>query len=171
MKSAPSRPTPDGSPRSSSAHAERCRTLIAHAASATLSTIAREPAGYPFGSLVAVAFDDEGAPLLLLSRLAEHTQNLAAREEASILVVEPAEGADPLATGRLSILGRCRPMVGDRADAARARFLAKHPEAEPYAGFSDFAMYRLEPSAIRYVGGFGRMSWVDIDRYRSAREP
>jgi putative heme iron utilization protein len=151
-------------------HAERCRALTARAGSATLSTIAREPEGFPFGSLVAVAFDDEGAPLLLLSRLAEHTQNLAAREQASILVVEPApDGADPLATGRLSIVGSCRAIPADGAEAARARFLARHPEAEPYSRFSDFAMYRLEPAAIRYVGGFGRMSWVDVEGYRRAR--
>ena len=57
-------------------HAERCRTLASQATSATLSTIARDPSGFPYGSLVIVAIDALGRPLLLLSELAEHTGNL-----------------------------------------------------------------------------------------------
>lgn len=151
-------------------HAERCRTLAARARAGTLCTLAREPAGYPYGSLVAVAFDGAGRPLLLLSDLAEHTANLKAHAEASVLVAEPApEGVDPLALGRMTMLGPCR-RLDDAAEAGAARdaFLASHPEAARYAGFRDFAFYRLEPEAIRYVGGFGRMSWVAADAYGQA---
>ena len=68
-------------------HAERCRTLFARARHGVLSTLAREPKGFPFGSLVAVACDEDGQPLLLLSALAEHTQNLEVAADASLLVV------------------------------------------------------------------------------------
>src|SRR5579862_6930954 len=91
------------------AHAERCRTLASRARSATLSTIARDPVGFPYGSLVTVAVDGEGRPLLLLSELAEHTQNLAHREDASILLTEPIDPSrSPLAIGRVTLLGPCR---------------------------------------------------------------
>lgn len=148
-------------------HAERCRTLVRNAKSATLSTLAREPAGFPFGSLVALAVDAQGRPLLFLSKLAEHTGNLLARSEASILVTEPA-GVDPLAHGRVTILGRCEAIPEEERPSARELFLAQQPSAATYIDFSDFAFYRLEPTALRYVGGFGRMSWVTAEDYRAA---
>ncbi|WP_437878888.1 HugZ family protein [Sorangium sp. So ce513] len=150
-------------------HAERCRTLAERARAATLCTIARDPAGYPYGSLVTVTVDAHGRPLLLLSALAEHTGNLKARPEASLLIAEPAEGrADPLALGRMTLIGPCRPLEGPEAAAARTRFLAAHPRASYYVDFTDFSFYRLDPVSVRYVGGFGRMSWIEADAYASA---
>jgi hypothetical protein len=151
------------------AHAGLCRTLAATARSGTLCTIARDPAGFPYGSLVAVAVDALGRPILLLSQLAEHSQNLSHREEASLLLTSPPEtGRSPLESGRVTLLGPCRRVEGADRDEARRIFLAAHPDAAQYVDFKDFAFYRLEPIALRYVGGFGRMSWVNIDEYRAA---
>jgi putative heme iron utilization protein len=147
-------------------HAALCRDLVARASSATLSTHAREPEGFPHGSLVAVAADDAGRPLLLLSTLAEHTGNLLARPEVSLLFVEPtAPGGDPLAGGRVTLLGTCAALPEAEVAAARTAFLARHPSAAQYVDFADFAFYRVMPRALRYVGGFGRMSWVASDAY------
>ncbi|KYG03690.1 hypothetical protein BE21_50415 [Sorangium cellulosum] len=165
--------TPEAAPAAqtvpSPSHAERCRTLAQRARTATLCTLARDPAGYPYGSLVTVAVDAHGRPLLLLSALAEHTGNLKARAEASLLVAEPAEGrADPLALGRMTLIGPCRPLEAAEAAAARTTFLAAHPRASYYVDFTDFSFYRLDPVSIRCVGGFGRMSWVDAADYAAA---
>jgi len=158
-----------GDPVREPTHAERCRTLVEDARSATLCTIAREPAGYPYGSLVTVAVDAEGRPLFLLSELAEHTGNLKARSECSALVTEPLGSHDqPLALGRVTILGRCAKVLEGERALVRERFLSKQPTASYYVDYDDFAFYRLEPEALRYVGGFGRMSWVTPPDYRSA---
>ncbi|MDB4945051.1 MAG: putative heme iron utilization protein [Labilithrix sp.] len=150
-------------------HAARCRDLVSRARHGTLCTIARDPAGFPFGSLVAIAADEAGRPLFLLSSLAEHTKNLLAGSEASLLVAEPAPaGADPLALGRVTILGRVRPVPPGELHSALDVFLAHQPEAATYVTFADFAFYRLEPEQLRYVGGFGRMSWVSAEEYREA---
>jgi len=150
-------------------HAERCRTLVATARAATLCTLARDPEGYPYGSLVTVAIDSFGRPLFLLSTLAEHTGNLVARSEASVLLTEPLDAHDqPLAVGRVTILGQCAQVPADEHVTVRERFLAHQPAAAYYVDFSDFAFYRLEPAALRYVGGFGRMSWVSSEDYRAA---
>jgi putative heme iron utilization protein len=150
-------------------NAERCRTLVARAKSATLATLARDPAGFPYASLVAVAFDGAGRPILLLSELAEHTGNLHARADASVLVAEPAApGDDPLALGRLTILGPCIRVPESERALARELFVREHPASAQYVDFRDFAFYRLEPVALRYVGGFGRMSWVTLEEYRVA---
>jgi putative heme iron utilization protein len=150
-------------------HAERCRTLVSGAKSATLSTLGREPPGYPYGSLVTIAFDAAGRPLFLLSELAEHTGNLHARPEASVLITEPLGTHDqPLALGRVTVLGPCTKVAPGERDGVRSTFLEQQASASYYVDFDDFAFYRLEPLALRYVGGFGRMSWVEPGDYRTA---
>ncbi len=151
----------------SPSHAQRCRALLAEARTAALSTLAREPAGFPFGSLVTLAVDPRGRPLLLLSDLAEHTGNLRACADVSVLVLA-ADAAEPLAAERVTLLGRCARVPDEEAPAALATFLAQQPSAEAYARFADFALYRVEPVALRYVGGFGRMSWVGAEDYGRA---
>src|SRR5579885_2609522 len=86
--------------------ASTCRALARRARFGALATVARDPAGWPFATLVAVAFDGRGRPLLLLSRLAEHTKNLEACDRASLLVGEDGPG-DPLAGGRMTLVGTC----------------------------------------------------------------
>ena len=150
-------------------HAERCRTLVAGSRSATLCTIARDPAGFPYGSLVTIAFDERGRPLLLISELAEHTQNLADCANASLLLAEPMDRhRTPLALGRITLLGTCAKVPAEERDAVRTAFLAAQPDASYYVDFKDFSFYRLEPLALRYVGGFGRMSWVTAADYMAA---
>src|SRR5215813_2598151 len=129
-------------------HAERARTLVAQISTGTLCTLAHEPDGYPYGSFVTVAFD-EGNPVFLISRLAEHTKNLERDPRASLLVAE--SGADdPLANGRVTMLGPCTRVERD-GGRARAAFLAVHPNAAYYADFGDFAFWKLRVTAIRYI--------------------
>ena len=146
-------------------HAERARTLVAQISTGTLCTLALEPDGYPYGSFVTVAFD-EGNPVFLISALAEHTKNLERDPRASLLVAE--SGADdPLANGRVTMLGLCTRVEGD-GGRARAAFLGVHPNAAYYADFRDFAFWSLRVDAIRYIGGYGRMSWIGHDEWRAA---
>jgi putative heme iron utilization protein len=148
--------------------AERARTLFVHTPHATLATVAVEPAGYPFGSLVGHAVDDAGRPLLCLSDLAEHTTNLKADPKASLMVSAVTEtGSDPLAGARATLIGDLREVPGGDREEAHRRYREVHPEAF-YSTFSDFRIYRLEVAAVRYVGGFGRMSWVSAAEYADA---
>lgn len=146
-------------------HAERARTLVTRIPTGTLCTLALEPAGYPYGSFVTVAFDG-GDPVFLISALAEHTKNLERDPRASLMVAE--SGADdPLANGRVTLLGPCTRIEKD-GDSARAAFLAVHPNAAYYADFRDFGFWTLRVNAIRYIGGYGRMSWISQDDWQTA---
>lgn len=138
-------------------HAERSRTLVASRTTGTLCTIAIEPAGYPYGSFVTFALDD-GAPVFLISKLAAHTQHLEADPRASLLVAED-HAEDPLANGRVTLVGDAARL--EDSPSARSAFLAVHPSASYYVDFSDFAFWRLTVASVRYIGGYGRMSWVD----------
>ncbi|MDI1449654.1 DUF2470 domain-containing protein [Polyangium sp. 6x1] len=160
---------PSGAPPRAPSHAERARTLARAAQFGSLATMARDPEGYPYASLVALATDARGRAVLFLSRLAEHTQNLLARPEASVLLLEsPIVGEKLLEKGRVTLLGPCTAVPPEEAPECRALFLAAHPDAATYADFPDFTHYRIEPRSLRYVGGFGRMSWVDAAAYARA---
>lgn len=149
-------------------HAERARTLVAGQKTGTLCTLALEPAGYPYGSFVTFALH-AGQPVFLISRIAEHTRNLGADGRASLLVHEAGK-ADPLANGRVTLIGPCARLARDAAElpALREAFLAVHDSARYYVDYADFDFWRLELSAVRFIGGYGRMSWVGVDDFRRA---
>src|SRR5688572_12619676 len=146
-------------------HAERARTLVAQISTGTLCTLAIEPAGYPYGSFVTVGFE-HGNPIFLISALAEHTKNLERDPRASLLVAEGG-AADPLANGRVTMLGPCTRVDGD-GGSARAAFFAAHPHSTYYADFRDFAFWKLHVDHVRYIGGYGRMSWISKVDWQAA---
>ena len=122
----------------------------------TLATLDRN-SGHPFASLVNVATDVDGAPLILVSRLATHTANLECDGRASLLLAETGKG-DALAHPRLTVLGTFAPVAREGADDARIRrrFLVRHPKSELYAGFADFAFWRMDVVSAHLNGGFAR---------------
>jgi len=136
------------------------RRLVRAADRAVLSTsLARDGlAGWPYGSLVLVATDHDLSPLLLISQLADHTRNIAREPRVSLLYDGTVGAVDPLTGARVSLLGR---VARDDRAGPRARFLARHPSAERYAGFGDFHLYRVAIEAAHLVAGFGRIHWLD----------
>jgi len=128
-------------------------TLLKEARSAALATLM--PDGMPFGSLVSVAMGADGAPLMLLSRLAVHTANLERDARASLLIAAAAATGNPLADARITLTGTAFPVGNDAA--AREAFLARHPEAAAYADFADFAFFRFRTLGAHMVAGFGRI--------------
>lgn len=132
------------------------KTLLRATRAGTLGTLDRNT-GHPFCSLVTVATDVDGSPLILTSRLSTHTANLEADGRASVLLAQTGKG-DPLAHPRLTVLGTFAPVARDGDDDARVRrrFLARHPKAELYAGFGDFSFWRLAVASAHLNGGFAR---------------
>jgi len=136
------------------------RGLLRAADRATLATTLAGPSGdgWPYASLVLLALDHDAAPLLLISTLAEHTRNLAADPRAAVLVDGTAGLDEPLTGARATVLGR---FVRDDDPGRRARYLRRHPSAAGYAGFGDFAIWRMQVERAHLVAGFGRIHWVD----------
>lgn len=150
-------------------HAERARTLVAGANRGILSTLSLDPAGYPFGSVATYAIDDAGRPIVFVSTMAEHTRNAAADPRASVIVTEPfPDGSDPLAAGRVTLIGDLLEVGDDERPAVRDRYLAENPASAYYIDFGDFSFWRLEVRSVRYVGGYGRMGWVEASDYARA---
>lgn len=127
------------------------KALLRTIRTGALATLDRQT-GFPFATLVTVATDVDGAPLFLMSTLSGHTANLAADPRASVLLAERGKG-DPLAHPRITVIGR---IAKDDAPRARRRFLARHPKAALYAGFGDFAIWRMAVEGAHLNGGFAR---------------
>lgn len=135
---------------------ELAKALLRTARSGTLATLDRNT-GHPFASLTNVATDADGSPLILISKLATHTANLERDGRASVLLAETGKG-DALAHPRLTVLGTFAPVARDSADDARIRrrFLARNRKSELYAGFPDFAFWRMTVTSAHLNGGFAR---------------
>src|SRR4029079_10881195 len=88
---------------------------------------------------------------------------------ASLIVTEPfPEGSDPLAAGRVTLIGDLLEGGGPERADVRDRYLAANPASAYYIDFGDFSFWRLEVKSVRYVGGYGRMSWVEAADYAAA---
>jgi heme oxygenase (biliverdin-IX-beta and delta-forming) len=132
------------------------KTLLRTIRAGTLATLDRNT-GHPFASLVNVATDANGSPVILTSRLSTHTANLEMDGRCSILLAETGKG-DPLAHPRLTVLGGMAMVERVSAVDARVRrrFLARHPKSELYAGFGDFSFWRMDVVSAHLNGGFAR---------------
>jgi len=143
-------PTPDFDPRTAA------KTLMREGRTGALATLMAAP-GDPYCSLVNVATAADGAPLLLISRLAVHTKNILADPRVSLMLDERKAG-DPLEGARVMLMGTA---AATDDPEARRRYLDRHPAAEMFAGFKDFAFHRVTLKGAHLVAGFGRI--VDLE--------
>jgi putative heme iron utilization protein len=132
------------------------KELLRATRAGALATIDRNT-GHPFSSLVNVATDADGSPVILVSRLSTHTANIEADPRASVLLASTGKG-DPLAHPRLTVLGTFANIERNTPDGARVqrRFLSRHPKSNLYAGFGDFTFWRLHVASAHLNGGFAR---------------
>jgi len=112
------------------------------------------PEGSPYASLVNVASDQAGRPLILISKLAWHTRHLSHDPRASLLIADPNPEGDRLEASRATLIGRFETVS---EESVARRYLALHPGAAEYAGFADFNYWRLTPETVHLVAGFGRI--------------
>jgi hypothetical protein len=131
--------------------------LLHHGASGTLATHARLQAGFPYPTILPFAPDPMHRPVILVSRLAEHTRNLLADSRAGFLVYR-ANGDDVLNGQRVTLLGRFEATHDTRL---AQRYIRYHPDARRYLALGDFMFFRLSLERLRYIGGFGAMGWIE----------
>jgi putative heme iron utilization protein len=138
--------------------AKLARSLLRRSRQGALATL-RPGNGDPYCSLVNVASHGDGSPILLISRLALHTQNILADSRVSLMLDERAQG-DPLEGSRIMLAGRAEQASGDALATLRRRYLNAHPSAEAFVDFKDFSFFRIRPAGAHLVAGFGRI--VDL---------
>ena len=143
------KPTSDFDPRTAA------KKLLREGRTGALATL-MPGSGDPYCSLVNLATAADGSPLLLISKLAVHTRNILADPRCSLMIDERKAG-DPLEGGRMMLMGTA---VKTDDKGVRRRYLERQPDAEPFAGFADFAFYQVLLKGAHLVAGFGRI--VDL---------
>jgi heme iron utilization protein len=135
------------------------RSLLRRSRQGALATL-MAGSGDPYCSLVNVASNPDGSPILLISRLALHTKNILGDARVSLMLDERAAG-DPLEGARIMLAGRAEPAGVAEAAALRRRYLNAHPSAQAFVEFKDFSLFRIRPASAHLVAGFGRI--VDLE--------
>lgn len=135
--------------------------LLTHEGDGILSTISVEVTGYPFGSVTPYCLDEDFFPNILISSIAQHTKNIMADNKVSLLISERSLSTNKQAIARLTYLGNA--VKVDNIEPIKTRYLNYFPNAKDYFKTHDFVFYRIEPVRLRYIGGFGKISWIEKD--------
>ncbi|MGA9993211.1 MAG: DUF2470 domain-containing protein [Thiobacillaceae bacterium] len=128
-----------------------------------LATLSKRLDGFPFGSVAPFVTDQSGAPVILISTLAEHTRNILQDNRVSLIIHPCAD--DMQSAGRVTLSGRAV-QLSDKTPL-RNRYLRYLPQAAQYFDLHDFQFYRIDITAVRYIGGFGKIHWLEPASYHA----
>jgi hypothetical protein len=110
--------------------------------------------------LLPICRDAQAYPLLLISHLAQHTQNLGKDPRCSLTLIR-SEHADVLQWTRLSCLAEVEPV---NTGKALERYCRYFPDGRHYHKELNFNLYRLRPKRFYLISGFGSARWYDASR-------
>lgn len=143
-------------------NAQEARCLLRAHHYGALSTLSKKFDGFPFGSITPYLVDHDGSLIILISTLAEHTRNILNDPRVS-LICHNQRDPHIQTQGRVTVVGHAS-QITDKQHTS-TRYLRHFPEAVTYFEMHDFHFYRIQPHAIRYIGGFGRIHWVKMPHY------
>jgi len=146
------------------------RSLLLSSDYGTLSTHSADCPGYPFASIVPVGFDDFYRPIILISRLAQHTRNIAENAKVSLFLndAHQRDYDDVQTCARITVLAQAQRLDSEADANTVRRYCRFYQQAESYYKELDFDFYRLEPEKVRFIAGFGQIHWVAPERLFAA---
>ncbi|CAM4159300.1 HugZ family protein [Pseudoalteromonas byunsanensis] len=144
------------------------RTLVRQSNVCVISTISKNLAGYPFGSVSPFMSDNEGRLIFYIAGIAQHSRNLTENSKMCATVFDAAEQGDQNAHARVTIVGDAAPVPQDEHDALLTRYERQYPEAISYRQAHDFQLWRMDVKRVRYIGGFGHIFWIEKDEWQQS---
>jgi len=139
------------------------RALLLENYQGILSTNSLEMPGYPFGSVVPYCLDQTGNPVILISRIAQHTKNILADPKVSLITIE--QNVDDVQIGgRLTWVADVKTLQGEEIETAAERYYRFFPQSRDFHQVHDFDFYRLELVRARYIAGFGKIHWISPEK-------
>ncbi len=134
---------------------------------AILSTISKKYEGYPFGSFVTYVSGWDRTIFLYLSDLADHTKNLKKNHKSCITIFKKNESGDVQNSARLTLIGDLKKVPLKIYEACKDRFHNFFPESSVYEQMHDFNFYQISITQSRWIGGFGKISWLDPKNWKN----
>ena len=134
---------------------------------AILSTISKQHNGYPFGSFVTYVSGWDRTIFLYLSDLADHTKNLKKDHRSCITIYKKNNSGDVQNSARLTLIGDLKKVQDSIYKACKERFHNFFPESKAYEQMHDFNFYQISITQARWIGGFGKISWLDPKNWKN----
>ena len=128
---------------------------------AILSTLSKKYDGYPFGSFVTYVSGWDRTVLLYLSDLADHTKNFKKDHKSCITLLKKNKNGDVQNSARLTLMGDLKIVPEKIYEKCKDRFQNIFPEIKTYTQMHDFNFYQITINQARWIGGFGKISWLD----------
>ncbi|MDX1696611.1 MAG: pyridoxamine 5'-phosphate oxidase family protein, partial [Ketobacteraceae bacterium] len=155
---------------------DQARLVLSQHFYGVLSTLSVKFSGHPFGSVVPYCLDYQGRPLILISRLAQHTRNLQQDPRLSLLVLDRAppgtrggNGGNVQTDARLTLVGKAiRVTDPAQIEACAQRYYRHFPDTAGYHSELDFEFYSLVTDTLRFIPGFGQACWLSAERVLKA---
>jgi len=149
------------------------RDLLWRSEHGVLCTLSSRVEGWPFGSIVPYAIDAFGRPAILIATIAEHFKNIARDPRVSLFVHDQQSasrepGEDVQAFGRVTVMARARRTAPEERPDVEPRYFFRVPSAAGYHRAHDFEFFSLDIERVRYIGGFGKIFWLDADGFRTS---
>ena len=130
-----------------------------------LSTMSKIYKDYPFGSLVTYVSSRSRTVYLYLSDLAEHTENLHYQSHSCLTVYKENKNGDIQNSQRLTLVGDLCPVSMSDLEECKKRFHSILPDSKKYSEMHDFKFYQLNIISARWIGGFGKIAWLDKNNW------
>ena len=140
--------------------------LLRNSSEGVLSTISVRNEGYPFGSFVTYISDVDRSVVIYASNIAQHTINLKKNSKSCLTLFKIDDDLDKQNSSRMTLLGDLQSLPEKEIDETRTRFEEFLPESKKYASMHDFNFYRLHIDQIRWIGGFGKIAWLDNKEWK-----
>ena len=147
------------------------KRLVRALNSGVLSTISKNLQGYPFGSVTPFMSDSEGSLYIYISDIAQHAKNIREDARVSMTAYHQAERGDQNEEGRVTFVGDAVELSEQEQEVQLKRYTALFPEAESYKQAHDFNLWRIDVKRVRYIGGFGKIFWLEKDEWEAPASP
>lgn len=148
-------------------YAEEAKNLITLNRDGVLSTISLSQKGYPFGSIVPYDIDKDGNLIIYISLIAEHYKNLKADSRASLIVLDSFGTKDRQAHARATILLDFSVVPEQQKEQVQFSYEKRFPQSINYEIQHNFLFMRGNPVKIRWIGGFGDITWISREDFTS----
>ena len=144
------------------------KKLVFQKNSGVMSTLSHNLRGYPFGSVTPYMCNEQGRIYFFISNIEQHTKNLQHDKRMSLTVFNAAEQGDQNEHGRVTIVGDGSLVPQQYADRLINKYISLYPEAQSYRNAHDFNLWQLDAIRVRYIGGFGKIFWLEQNEWLQA---
>lgn len=129
-----------------------------------LATHSQKYDGFPHGSLVSYSIDTDLNPVLYITDVAQHSRNFMSNNKMTLTIIDP-KSVDVQADDRVTLYGEAYKVEGAELEHIQNRHFMYHPQARAYKDFHDFMFVKIKLMAVRYIGGFAHIHWVDFNQF------